>query len=251
MKILGSYRGFPTVIGSDNWTNFVGAEKELRDIIEHWNKNEIEKSMIPDDVEWKFDLPFASHFVVIWELQTRTIIKDLNALMNEKHLHLDDDRLDILLCEIKPILNRHPITPLSDVSNDFYPMILIWEWFFLQDYLIKMIFIFSDDWKQIQYLVDLFRTRGRKEYVFLFQERQKWTINRRSLVKGDLILLTNQHIPRNQWSLVRVVKTYTDECGDFRTVQVKVSKVKGEMKNKSVIFKRPISIFGNVIFKLL
>ncbi|KAL7632304.1 UNVERIFIED_CONTAM: hypothetical protein RMT77_017369 [Armadillidium vulgare] len=50
-RTFSAHRGFPTVIRSDKEINFVGAENELGDVIEHWNKNKIEKWMIQHNIE--------------------------------------------------------------------------------------------------------------------------------------------------------------------------------------------------------
>ena len=55
-------RGQINKIRSDNGTNFVGAEKELRRAISEWNLNQIEHSMLNKGIDWQFNPPYGSHF---------------------------------------------------------------------------------------------------------------------------------------------------------------------------------------------
>ena len=54
-----SRRGCPRIIRSDNGTNFSAGEKEIRDAINTWNHQKIEKYLQQNDIQWKFNF--------IWE----------------------------------------------------------------------------------------------------------------------------------------------------------------------------------------
>ena len=54
-------RGQPAVIVSDNGTQFVGAEKELRAMIEGWSKDELRDFCAERGTQWKFVTPSAPH----------------------------------------------------------------------------------------------------------------------------------------------------------------------------------------------
>ena len=62
-----SRRGTPAIIWSDNYTNFVGPEKELRKIIEKWNFINIAVEIAHKGVKWRFNPPSAPHQGGIWE----------------------------------------------------------------------------------------------------------------------------------------------------------------------------------------
>ena len=89
-------------------------------------------------------------------------------------------------------------------------------------------------WKQIQYLSDIFWTRWRREYLPLLTERQKWYYGNYIYKPGDLVMLTDQLLPRNQWSLGRITEVYPGDEGIIRVVKVKVSKVKKSNDTKGV-----------------
>ena len=54
-------RGQPFEIRSDNGTNFVGSQRELRDAIKKWNQQKISDHLLQHDVKWIFNPPGASH----------------------------------------------------------------------------------------------------------------------------------------------------------------------------------------------
>ena len=55
-------RSRPLKMISDNGTNFVGAEKELKEYIAAWNKEQIEEHLIQPGIRWKFNPPAAPNF---------------------------------------------------------------------------------------------------------------------------------------------------------------------------------------------
>ena len=58
---LTSRRGTPAIIWSDDDTNFVDAEKELRENIEKWNTINIAAELADKGVQWRFNPPSAPH----------------------------------------------------------------------------------------------------------------------------------------------------------------------------------------------
>ena len=54
-------RGMPSVIWSDNGTNFVGADKELMACLFNWDAKLIASELAQKGIKWKFNPPAASH----------------------------------------------------------------------------------------------------------------------------------------------------------------------------------------------
>lgn len=76
---------------SDNGTNFVGAEGELREAVAELNHKQIQGALIPFGVEWSFNPPAGSHHGVIWERMIRIVKCVLNSVLRQQTL--DDDGL--------------------------------------------------------------------------------------------------------------------------------------------------------------
>ncbi len=60
-------RGFPSVILSDIGTNFIGAEKELLQLVHNWDQAQISTSLVSKGIRWKFNPPAAPHHGGSWE----------------------------------------------------------------------------------------------------------------------------------------------------------------------------------------
>ena len=64
-----SSRRHPLAVFSDNGTNFVGAERELREAVTKLNSTVIQKELAAKNIEWHFNPPLAPHHGGSWERQ--------------------------------------------------------------------------------------------------------------------------------------------------------------------------------------
>lgn len=64
----------------------------------------------------------ASHHGGVWERIIRMIRKILTLVLQQQTL--DDEGFHTVLCEVEDILNDHPITTVSDDSNDLEALTL-------------------------------------------------------------------------------------------------------------------------------
>ena len=60
-------------IRSDNATNFVRAEKELKLLINEWNQTAIHNFLLQKQIKWIFNTPAASHHGRVWERCIRSV----------------------------------------------------------------------------------------------------------------------------------------------------------------------------------
>lgn len=220
-------RGQVKKIRSDNGTNFVGANRELRNSINDWNVSQIHEAMLQKNIDWHFNPPAGSHHGGVWERIIRTIRKVMNSVLREQIL--DDEGLNTLMCEIEAILNDRPITKNSDHHNDLEALtpnhLLLMR---QQPNLPPGVFTKSDNycrrrWRQVQYMANLFWNRWVKEYLPLLQERQKWHEVKRNLKIGDVVLVVDSNSPRNSWPMGVVLETVPDRFGLVRQVKVKTA----------------------------
>jgi hypothetical protein len=229
-------RGPVKVLWSDNGTNLVGSERELRQEIDKWNHSKIHSTLLQKGIEWRFNPPSGSHFGGIWERMIRSIRKVLFGLLQQQSTRLDDEALYTLFCEAESILNCRPITTNSNEPGDCEAL--------TPNHLLLLrpgpklpcgIFTKNDNyskrrWRQVQFLADVFWHRWSKEYLATLQERQKWLKPTPNVRVGDIVLVMDNN-PRNSWSLGKVVKVEADKKGLVRVVDVKTS---------SSVLRRPI-----------
>ena len=147
-----------------------------------------------------------------WERMIRSVRKILRAILKEQVVC--DEVLSTVLTKATNILNSRPLTRNSDDPMDEQPL--------TPNHLLQLrpcagmppgIFEMEDlhcrrQWRQVQYLANLFCKRWIKEYLPTLQERKKWNEQRENLKVDDLVLLANEHYPRGQWPLPRVVEVF-------------------------------------------
>ena len=227
-------RGQVTTMRSDNGTNFVGAERELREALTSLDHNKIQSTMAQKGIKWSFNPPAGSHHGGIWERVIRMVRRILNTVLCQQRL--EDEGFHTVLCEVEAILNDRPITQLSDDPNDLEPLtpnhILLTKGnpvlppglFEKRDLYIKR------RWRQIQYLADLFWKRWTQEYIPLLQERQKWNEEKRNFVPGDVVV--DSTAPRGSWLLGKILQTFPDKKGLVRSVR---------LQTKTSVLERPVT----------
>ena len=96
---------------SDNGTNFVGAEKELRNLAKEINDRMGREATSEFQIEWHFNPPSAPHFGGLWERQIQTIKKGLRQMMEDwKQRKPSPETLTATLLQIEFILKSRPLT---------------------------------------------------------------------------------------------------------------------------------------------
>lgn len=99
-------------------------------------------------------------------------------------------------------------------------------------------------WRRVQYLIEQFWGRWKKEYLLNISTRQKWHLPQRNLRVNDIVIIKDDNLPRNHWQLGRVVETLQDSDGLVRRVKVQVGERQPQRKqdftSKPSIIERPI-----------
>ena len=221
-------RGPVREIRCDNGTNFVGAERELREALKEMNHDELTEKLRQQQIDWKFNPPAASHMGGVWERQIRTVRRILATLLLEHTGRLDDESLHTLLCEVESIINSRPLTVISSDVKDALPLspsqILTMKTsvvlpppgqFQHNDVYLRR------RWRRVQYLCNLFWSRWKKEYLPTLQQRPKWNQPKRNMEVHDVVLIKDENESRNDWSMGIIAKVEPDSKGFVRSAVVK------------------------------
>ena len=219
------------------------------------NKDKVRSFLVERECDW-FDfvmnVPSSSHMGGVWERQIRTARNVINALLLQAGTQLDEESLQTFLCETEAIVNSRPLT-VSNLStpteaepltpNHLLTMksrVLLpppGEFQQADLYLVKR-------WRRVQYLVNQFWSRWRKEFLSTLQERKLWNNVRRNMQVGDIVLIKEDNIPRNLWRMACVNETYVDDDGLVRKVKLTVAdpslNQRGERVRVTSILERPI-----------
>ena len=195
-------RGCVSHIYSDNGTNFVGDDKELRKALEDWDQHRIAACLQQKEIDWHFNTPTASHFGVVLERLIRSVWKVLGSIAGQAVF--TDESLSTLLVEVENVLNSRPLTPVSFVDGSHKPLTP-------NDLLMvcpgsglpptrtsRSDSHYLNRWRNVQYYADKFWEQWVKEYMPLLNPRPKWSCVRQNFALGDIVLLVDENTPRNK-----------------------------------------------------
>ncbi|XP_068712333.1 uncharacterized protein [Montipora foliosa] len=112
-----SRRGPPKEIWSDRETNFIGANRELKESIAQWTEERIERQLQQKGTKWVLPPPASPHMSGVWERLVQTTKKYLKSVVGDGLLN--DLELRTLLAEVESIANNRPVTAVSDDPADF------------------------------------------------------------------------------------------------------------------------------------
>ena len=115
-----SRRGTPAMIWSGNGTNFIGAEKKLRESIEKWNVVTIAAELAHKGIKWSFNPPSAPHQCGIWEKLVRSFKRVLYTILVTRRL--TEEVLHTTFCLVENAVNSRPLTPISADPCDLHPI---------------------------------------------------------------------------------------------------------------------------------
>ena len=217
-------RGLPELIRSDNGRNFVGAERELREGLQAWKQEKIEGDLSEKGVRWIFNTPTASHMGGVWERQIRSVRRILSRLIQEQVM--SSEVLTTLLVTAEGILNNRPLTAASSDPSDLEPLTPNHLLIHRPARAPPGLYANGDSrqekrWRQVLHLADVFWQRWTREYLPLLRQRTKWQQPHRNVSRGDLVLVTDKQLPRNEWSTGRVINVIEGQDGLVRTAEVR------------------------------
>lgn len=227
LRRMAARRGTPKTIFSDNGTNFVGANKELREALESLKKEEVVDEAEKMGIKWKFIAPGAPNMGGAWERLIRSIKTALEVTLREKQPK--EEVLHTLLLEAEHLVNSRPLVErLQDNEEALTPN----HFLIGRSSGLPRIGVFSDgdllqrrsDWKTAQRLADHFWARWLKEYLpTLLPRRIDGTHAPRDLQVGDAIIIADSTMPRGTWPRGEVIRTFPGPDGRVRIIEVRTN----------------------------
>ncbi|XP_066261289.1 uncharacterized protein [Euwallacea similis] len=220
-------RGKPSVVYSDNGTNFVAAHSELKDlgqfIIQH--NDELTSKLCNEGIEWHFIPPQSPHFGGLWEAGVKSMKFHLKRVVSSTPLTFE--HFYTLLSEVEAIMNSRPLSPLSSDPEDLTPLtpghLLIgrqlssWLSADLRSLPTNRLSLYQ----HLQQLRQHIWSRWSKEYVAELQQRIKWRQNYDSLTEGSLVLVKDDNAPPMRWKLGKIVEVFRGKDRVARVAYIK------------------------------
>lgn len=201
-------RGLPKNIYSDNGTNFVGANNQLKELYVLFNsekhKDLVNRYSIDHRITWNFIPPAAPHFGGLWESTVKLFKHHFKRVVDDSLFTFEE--LNTFTIEIEGILNSRPITSLSSDPNDSLaltpahyligrPLTALPEGKFLSVPTNRL-----SSWQHIAKVRQDFWSRWHLEYLNKLQKRAKWTRHALNLTIGTVALIKDRSLPCTQWA---------------------------------------------------
>ena len=236
-------RGPVKLIRSDCGTNFKGACKELQVLLQDDQEPNISKFLSAEGCTWIFNPPHSSHMGGVWERMIGISRRILDSMLSQTPPSLlTHDVLSTTMAEVSAIIYARPLTTISTDADA--PLLLTPNTILTQKvccpYPPPGCFVDADlhrqQWRRVQHLANTFWERWRREYVSTLQSRSKWQKSQPNIKEGDLVLLRDTQLKRNQWPMALVTKTFPGSDGKIRKLELKVTR-----GGTSKTFLRPIT----------
>ncbi|XP_028414792.1 uncharacterized protein LOC114537879 [Dendronephthya gigantea] len=224
---LCARRGTPSYVISDNGTNFVAGEKEIREKVKSFDQQKImNKTTRHQLIEWKFNPPSSPHFGGVFESMVKSAKKAMRAILGDADI--TDEELHTAICGAEGLLNSRPITYVSSTPDDLEPLtpshFLVGQLGgqFAPDVTPEQAFNPKKRWRRLQQLIAQIWKRWRKEFLPSLNVRGKWFEPKRELKPGDVVLVVDQNAKRYEWPLGRIQEIYRGGDGLIRVVKIRV-----------------------------
>ncbi|XP_072400927.1 uncharacterized protein [Diabrotica undecimpunctata] len=122
LKRFIARRGNPSIIFSDNGTNFLGAKNQLKELYDLLLKGDTSESIRSFatlcQIQWKFIPPRSPHHGGIWEAAIKSFKYHLVKIMGNSNFTFEE-LSSTVLSQIEAVLNSRPICALSDDPSEF------------------------------------------------------------------------------------------------------------------------------------
>lgn len=220
-----SRRGNPDKIYSDNGSNFIGTNNELRRAFEIWNEEQIQHYVNANATEWRFITPSAPHEGGIWEAAVKSMKFHLKRIMGTQKYSIQG--ITTLLCSVEACLNSRPLCALSEDADDCQALtpahFLIGGPLKLPIHEEASTFPSSLQhfFRHMQFQLQAFWKQWQNDYLHSLTQLPKWKKEQDNIKEGQLVLIKSDNIPATYWAMGRVIQTHKGQDGKIRSVTLK------------------------------
>ncbi|GFX05497.1 integrase catalytic domain-containing protein [Trichonephila clavipes] len=177
----GSRRGKCAKLYSDNATNFVGANIELKKMFNLVCKPDeaLASYMASEGIDWKFLPPRAPNFGGLWEAGVKSFKFYLKRVVGRSITSI-----------VEP--------DLTDLNENRL-----------------------DNWQKITKIIQLIWKRWSVDYLNSLQQRNKWHFEKKDAKIGDMVIIKEDNLPSCQWSLGRINNIYPGKDSKEKVLYVR------------------------------
>ena len=224
-------RGKPSNIYCDNGRNFVGAQRELKELrqlfVSQQHQDTVLRDCTANNIEFHFIPPRSPSLGGIWEAAVKSMKFHLRRILG--NAMLPETEFRTALIQVEATLNSRPITTMSEDPQDLQP--LTPGHFLAGRPLIALPEPSLEDvpenrlsrWQRVQRLSQQFWRRWHKDYLSALHNRYRWSNVTANLIRGAIVLLRDDNLPPLKWLIGRVVDVHPGTDGLVRVASVRTS----------------------------
>ena len=221
-----SYRGYRKLLLSDNGTQMVGADNELKRMIEGWDENELKEFCASRGMKWQFITPLAPHQNGCSEAMVKSVKIALKKAIGEAVL--TPFELYTCLLEVANLVNQRPIGRVPTGPDDGAYLcpndILLGratnsvpQGPFRETQNPRHRFEFC------QKIVESFWKKWSREVLPQLTPRRKWNEQNRNVKIHDFVIMSDSNAVRGKWTTGRIVEVFGGSDGLVSNVKVKTA----------------------------
>ena len=205
-------RGKPALILSDNGTQLVGAERELREMIKGWQKEKLKEFAAEKGINWQFITPTAPHQNGCAEAMVKSCKRAIKKAIGDNKL----TPFELYTCflEIANLINQRPIGRVSTDPNEG-------TYLCPNDILLGRAcseirqgpFRETRDPRKrvefVQRIVDDFWKHWQRDVFTALVPRRKWNADRRNVRVNDVVVVENPNVVGGNWTIGKVIEVFS------------------------------------------
>ena len=228
-------RGQPALMMSDNGSQLVGKERELREMIKGWNHKELKEFNAKKGMRWQFIMPGEPHQNGCAEALVKGAKKALKKEISEQVL--TPFELYTRLLEVGKMMNQRPIGRIPNdpddssflCPNDMLPgraTSMVPQGPFRE---------IRNPQHRVQFvpkIVDTCRRHWTRDVFPCLVPRKKRNAEKCTVRVDDIVIMEDSNSLRGNWTIRRIINVYPGKDGRVRNVKIKTSTSE---------YKRPIT----------
>ena len=210
-----------------------------------------------EGIRWVLNPVGASHFGGVFERKIGAIRRIMEASLKRYVGRLTRDDLCTLLQEAASVVNSTPLYSSKDDVREPLPispsMLLTLRTpsdvsAVSPEYTERDVLAYGQRrWRRVQFLADEFWRLWRSNYLQELTARGKWTKERPSLRKDDVVLMRDKNVPRSDWRMARVIDAIESGDGLVRRVKLALINAKGKLRDTERAIHDIVILFRPVI----
>ncbi|KAH0818571.1 hypothetical protein GEV33_004220 [Tenebrio molitor] len=231
LKRMMARRGIVANLYSDNGTNFVGTDRELKEtyfLLQQDKVDSIKCFLADRSINWHFIPPHSPHMGGIWEAGVKSCKYHFKRIVGNALLRYEE--LYTLLTLIESCLNSRPITPMS---NDPHDLEALTPGHFLigapltaplEPNLEETQSNRLSRWELVERLRQQWWSRWSHEYLHQLQTRAKWRSKSSDIRPDKMVVIKEENVPPLLWRLGRIHDLHPGGDGAVRVVTIKTAR---------------------------